>query len=618
MRLKTKFTGMVIILVFGTILISSFLLIRFSQLRQILEYQNALYKNRYEYQSILSFSDRVRSRGVNMDTLTSEWLSVIDMLNDSFATLKTARARHLMTRDINEQIDGIVNSWETMLPQMEALTKRYETISGLPISSLMKNSIANSGFSITVERYREYEDVSLLELELRSIEDQLVTVNYVYDSFDALFVNVSETLASYVAAESRLFNIIAVIISVISAVSMFVVVRTVTSTLLKRILSLHTMSSHLAKKDFAFKIPERIKDEVGTLTRDLNKTVEILNDFFVMVKHNAITARNAGLQINNSAEETASATNEISANIESLKKEFDRLNNAVYQSMNALRQMSEISAALINDNNQQTEFITDNNTAVSDIVQTVDIISSQAAQKTASAEKIQQLLSDGDEKMTAAGVLLANITEQLDEISEIITIINAIAEQTNILSMNAAIESAHAGESGKGFGVVAEEIRTLAESTGENAKRISESIYAIIKNVREANETNSLASEAFSRVSEQARDMVVSLRDITSSIRSVDDKTRQISDKTRNIAATTEKINLNCEKLNMQQKIVTAEMNTMNNIFTESLTGVEEIKAGTEDIVHRMADVREMSQDSCSKMARLETSLDEFRTENKM
>ena len=189
-----------------------------------------------------------------------------------------------------------------------------------------------------------------------------------------------------------------------------------------------------------------------------------------------------------------------------------------------------------------------------------------------------------------------------------------MAEQTNILSMNAAIESAHAGEAGKGFAVVAEEIRRLAESTADNSHRISSSINAIVSKVKEADKASSLAAEAFARVSEQAQDMSNSLHDITGDLREVDQKINEVEKRTQSVAETASKISGQCDQLNSQQMAVSEAMAQMHGIFSESKTGVNEIRSGASDIVEKMLQVSEFSAESNNNMKSLSSKLSAFRT----
>ena len=134
------------------------------------------------------------------------------------------------------------------------------------------------------------------------------------------------------------------------------------------------------------------------------------------------------------------------------------------------------------------------------------------------AETLSQKAESGGIAVSTAIDSIGSIRGFSEQIAEIITVMTDIANKTNLLSLNAAIEAAHAGDAGKGFSVVAGEIRKLAESAGESAKQISGLVKSVVRTINEASRTGSEAIERFGQIRgdvEQTRTVVVEISGAT-------------------------------------------------------------------------------------------------------
>jgi methyl-accepting chemotaxis protein len=141
------------------------------------------------------------------------------------------------------------------------------------------------------------------------------------------------------------------------------------------------------------------------------------------------------------------------------------------------------------------------------------------AESAGKAEALRENAGAGEEQAQEVNDLVKTISREVAGISEITAIIDQISEQTNILSMNAAIESAHAGQAGAGFAVVAGEIRKLAESTKENAGRIREELLAVGKNTQNALKASESSFENFNGITGRIEDLRKELEDISAAVR---------------------------------------------------------------------------------------------------
>lgn len=614
MRLNLKYSLMVLV-VAVVVIINSITLVRgFSSVIELKNFENTLNAINISFLQITSFDNNIRLKGVNVREIASNWDSLVSDIEENLTAISDSSIHRALTEEMINDLDAFNSYWNVLRGMIVNIGDQYVFLSNYKYSQIVENIISSSGMDAAVRMFSSTEN-------LGEVRDALTRVS----SFMAVFQNSQQRCEIVIArlchsvrelAEKRyeLFSILSLLMAVISALTVICITMIVTRHLIKRIKVVQSVSNELASWNLTVRTEAVQKDEVGDLIRNLNSTIKTLDSFLGGVKQIAMDAASYGHSVNDEAGNIAAAATQIEANLESFRAQFNELDEAVKQSVAALNEMENIARTLVSDNAIQTQAIQANSLAIGEMANTLAEIANMAEEKTESAAVIQSLVKNGDEKITATNQLLNEINSQLSEISEIVDIINAIAEQTNILSMNAAIESAHAGDAGKGFGVVAEEIRVLAESTGENAKRIGKSLYAIVSKVQDANVSSTDAAVAFGQISEQTVDMLHSLRDITDSVKTVDEKTRQVAQRTDDVSQTAQQINSHCDHLSGQQNTVSGEINSIRAAFEQAMSGVSEIRSGTQQIAERMQDISSISSANCDKMEQLGNELDIFKT----
>ena len=615
MKLNAKFQTIILSLLIIACAISVFMFMSFMQIMKLRDYESTAKDADTIVHKLVSYSDAVFARNFVYDDVSSKWEALRTDANDVFKALDNADIIENLDEEMSERLSSVIKTWNYIQPSFDELSKQYKAmVDNKDIDSAIKISVKVNGLIEGVRQLKGMRDTSQLENVMYNISSAQNNIVYINETFNKSLTALCEGLTAFCWKMYYQFLYMTLGIIVVASITAFFITRAATGKITKRIMTLRDASKKLSDKDFRVVLSDIRKDEVGDLTRDLKGTVEALDGILQEVKHGADIAVQFGNTYEGAATQTAAATHQIRTSIESLNRQFELLEAAVKSSMEKLMQMSDIALALVVDNQLQFDSISKNSEDITKMAKLVTVITDTSIEKSQNAERIQQFVTDGDSKISATTDLLNDITSQLDEIGDIIEIINGVAEQTNILSMNAAIESAHAGEAGRGFAVVAEEIRNLAESTTDNSHRIASSINAIVNKVKEADKASSLAAEAFERVSEQAQDMSNSLQAITGDLRSVDQKINEVEKRTQSVAATASKISGQCDQLNTQQMAVSEAMAQMHGIFSESKTGVNEIRTGANDIVEKMLQVSELSTESNNNMKSLSKELSSFRT----
>ncbi len=249
-------------------------------------------------------------------------------------------------------------------------------------------------------------------------------------------------------------------------------------------------------------------DELGMLSKAFNKFIERIQKTIVEVGH--------------SSDEVAAAATEIAASSEEMAQGMELQNGQVAQISSAIEEMSASISEVATKANEAAANADNSGEAAADGGRIV-------AQTISGMNAINDAVSSGAESVRSLGA-------RSDEIGEIIAVINDIADQTNLLALNAAIEAARAGEHGRGFAVVADEVRKLADRTTKATDEIAGSIGAIQQETEQA--VNKMESGT-----EQVRTGVESAQQAGSSLERIVEQASSVAAMVQSIAAATEEQN---------------------------------------------------------------------------
>ncbi|MCX7655215.1 MAG: methyl-accepting chemotaxis protein [Treponemataceae bacterium] len=369
----------------------------------------------------------------------------------------------------------------------------------------------------------------------------------------------------------------------------------------------------LAERDFTRLPPSLGKDEIGQIATHLTGVIQSINHLFVSIQQSAqrVTALKESLSAGTT--ETAAALNQINKNIESIKNQFELLDSAIQQASSALEDISTYLAQFKDETASQTTIMQNAGENLHRALRAVQEVSENLNRQAEGAEGLRQLVIEGSEKVQNTNDTITSVYRDVQNIAEIITLIDQISEQTNILSMNAAIESAHAGEAGAGFAVVAEEIRKLAESTQENAQRIEQSLTAITTKINEALTLSTTSARFLDTLSKDASEFVNQLATISTTAARTSQEARSIGEAIQNSIRTTQGYREGTARMYQQHQAIQDAMENIQMISQETLRGISEIEVGSREILESMSHVEALSIQSREGAEELERALQVFK-----
>ncbi len=614
MKLNRKFSFIILFTIVQSCVLTVFSIINLKSIQNIKDYQNMETKTEAQLSTIIDYLERMDYWDFDIGNAYSAFEEKKVEISKSFAYLTENSIVNEFPEDFTNNLKQVKLTWKLIEDGLNPIEDILRTMETIKLNASVLSNIKNYGIRESAKLYTSDAVVQNLLSMTEEAHQQLRKIRLLYVQLMSLNQKSSVMIDEVMNSMESRFISIAIIFAVITTIVLSILILIVTTRVSKRIVKVRNITTTLAEKDFTVSMNPEGSDEMWLLMSNINNMVNQINGFFKLVKSTALKALLAESSINESAGRTAEASSMIDTNIDDINKKFSEAVSVINSTIAVIAEMNLHVDTLVQSNSSQTAAIENSNSAVNEVVTTLDYIRKMAEERVRNAEEMHTYVADGDDKISATNEILNKVAQQLDEVYEVVTIINNVAEQTNLLSMNAAIESAHAGEAGKGFGVVAEEIRSLAEETAENADKISKVVNTIVDAVETANASSQSAFEAFEKVSSHADQIVGSLQEITGGIGKIDTQMQQIKKRSEETSTAADEMNRYCIQLADKQKQVSFKVDNMNDVFFNAINYLHKIKEETADIVSKMKNVSSSSDESFRNLTELKNVLEEFKT----
>lgn len=312
---------------------------------------------------------------------------------------------------------------------------------------------------------------------------------------------------------SRQITLIIVIISLF----LFFLITWMTGSLVRRMRRISDHTDIILKGEIERRLVIDRKDEVGSLAEKFNVFTDHLMDIIRGIQVSRDESGRIRDELSQVISRTASLMNNIDSQTGGISRGIGQLNTEIQESGKSLSTISNQVDELNGKADTQLSTVMSSSNLIKQLGSELETLSGNLTVQKEFSGSLVLLARDGQSHLTDTNRVIQEMNSNINEIVGLVEMIQSIADQTNLLAMNAAIEAAHAGESGKGFAVVADEIRKLATQSSENSKSIDERIGRIVARARDAGEAGHQTEETFSSILSRIDDVSGSLDESDSS-----------------------------------------------------------------------------------------------------
>ncbi|WP_296013198.1 cache domain-containing protein [uncultured Treponema sp.] len=334
---------------------------------------------------------------------------------------------------------------------------------------------------------------------------------------------------------------------------------------------------------------EKGKNEISKMRCSINAFTESINKMVAVSKQNIVSLSKVAENLNENSSGISSEIKQISDNSLELADQAKMQFDTVSLTVSTMGKMSSITNQLSAQIHDQNDALSQSSAAVEEMISNIKSITENIDKFGNSFNKLSSDSEDGKNKIENVINLIESVSSESKKLLDTNKVIESVAQQTNLLAMNAAIEAAHAGEAGKGFAVVAEEIRKLSESTTEQSHYIKQTLSSVIDNINEVTDAASSAGLTFGEIVNQISSDDSLITEIRSSMEEQSIGSKQIVDALGNIKDTTHTIIENSKQMNSGIENVVAQVKELENAAQNLSLKTDEIKKSTQ-IINSNAD----------------------------
>lgn len=374
----------------------------------------------------------------------------------------------------------------------------------------------------------------------------------------------SEALAGITTVTGVAVGIIAIVVLIAIIIS-FIMGRRLMRPLVKVSTIIEDVANGNIEADFS--VVKESNDEIGLIIEKMKELTQSLGSIVGKIRNSSDTMSSNSYEINDTSSQTLAANNEISKAVEDVAE----------GSTGMAASISKINENLLEMSNETKDI----NASVDEIKNQTVAVQDSSKIMNDKIKSMQDSSHKMDEGISAISKRIETVNTTVDKVSNIVSVIEEISSETNLLSLNASIEAARAGDAGKGFAVVAQEIRVLSDNTNTELENIKQIISSLVEECRYCVQASGTIVEDNAKQKEEIKAVLDEFGSLDEQIQKTAEKADEIEE------LVTAMIELNDD--------ITKSSNSLTDVSAANAAATEEMNANIEELNAMMHGVSEMA-----------------------